>query len=83
MDRLKRELREQKRQVKKRGNKHRRQVLDRALRENPEEAHLAVPSFGRHRSADLNGNDRDATRKRFAQADTPDEQEPPDHETSI
>lgn len=57
MDRLKRELRETKRQIKRRGHKHRRQQLDRVLRENPEEAHLAIPTFGRYRSADLNGLD--------------------------
>lgn len=56
--REKRELREHKREVKRKGNKHRRQRLKRDLRENPEEAHLSRPSVGRHRSADLNGLDR-------------------------
>ncbi len=64
MDRLKRELREQKREVKKKGNRHRRQQLKRTLRETPDDAHLARPTVGRHRSADLNGLDRDATRQR-------------------
>lgn len=63
MDREKRELREQKREVKRRGNKHRRQKLKRDLRENPEEAHLSRASFGRHRSDVLNGIDRVATRR--------------------
>ncbi len=70
MDREKRELREQKREVKRRGNKHRRQKLKRDLRENPEEAHLSRPSFGRHRSDVLNGIDRNTTR--------PDPQHEPD-----
>jgi hypothetical protein len=56
--REKRELRERKREIKRKGNKHRRQKLKRDLREHPEEAHLARPSVGRHRSADLNGLDR-------------------------
>lgn len=64
MDREKRELREHKREVKRRGNKHRRQKLKRDLRDNPEEAHLSLPSFGRHSSEVLNGVDRDVTRLR-------------------
>jgi hypothetical protein len=56
--REKRELREHKREVKRRGNKHRRQQLKRALRENPEEAHLARPTVGRFRSAQFNGLDQ-------------------------
>lgn len=75
MDRQKRELREQKREIKKKGNKHRRQRLKRDLRERPEEAHLSVPSVGRHRSADLNGIDRDLQRKRFLEALGPDRAE--------
>ncbi len=62
MDKLKRELREEKREVKRRGNKHRRQMLKRSLRENPEDAHWTVPSVGRYRSENLNGIDRDGTR---------------------
>ncbi len=65
IDPLKRKLREQKRAVKKRGNKHRRQQYARALRENPDDAAFAEERFGRHSSAAMNGLDQDTTRKRF------------------
>jgi hypothetical protein len=63
-DQEKRKLREEKRAVKKRGNKHRRQQLKRDLAENPEEAARSEEKLGRHRSAELNGIDRDSTRQR-------------------
>ncbi|MFO0937172.1 MAG: hypothetical protein U0798_11735 [Gemmataceae bacterium] len=63
VDPLKRKLREEKRAVKKRGNKHRRQQFARDLRERPDEAAFSEESFGRHSSAAYNGLDRDATRK--------------------
>lgn len=78
MDRQKRELREQKREVKKKGNRHRRQQLKRSLRETPEEAHLAEPTVGRHRSADLNGLDHDVTRHRIGPSDPPPDARPTD-----
>ena len=59
----KRELRKIKRAVKRAGNKHRRQSLKRQLAENPEEAAEAEEDLGRHRSADWNGLDNDATRR--------------------
>ena len=59
----KRKLREAKRAVKKRGNKHRRQELKKNLAVNPEEAAHAEEDLGRHRSADYNGLDQDATRR--------------------
>ena len=58
----KRQLRQIKRAKKKRGNKHRRQELDKHLRLNPETAHQAEETFGRHSSEGLNGMDKDATR---------------------
>ena len=64
VDPMKRKLREQKRAVKKRGNKHRRQQFARDLREKPEEAAFNEEKFGRHSSANYNGMDKDATRKR-------------------
>lgn len=64
MDPTKRELREQKRAVKKAGNKHRRLELKRSLVVNPEEAAHVEEDYGRHRSAAMNGIDRDATRKK-------------------
>ena len=70
MDQEKRQLREQKRLIKRAGNKHRRQQLKRVLHERPEDAPFAEPDVGRHRSADLNGIDRDATRRR-SPADPP------------
>ena len=63
-DQEKRKLREEKRAVKKRGNKHRRQQLKRELAENPEEAAHSEEDFGRYRSAELNGIDRDGMRQR-------------------
>lgn len=63
-DQEKRKLREEKRAVKKRGNKHRRQQLKRELAENPEEAAHSEEDLGRYRSAELNGIDRDTTRKK-------------------
>jgi len=59
----KRKMRELKRALKKRGNKHRRQQLKRNLAENPDEAAHADERLGRHRSDDLNGMDRDSTRR--------------------
>ncbi len=60
----KRERRLLKREIKKAGNKHRRQQLKRSLIENPDEAAHAEPTVGRYRSADLNGQDRDLRRLR-------------------
>lgn len=60
----KRKLRDLKRTLKKRGNKHRRQELKRDLAANPEEAAHAEEDLGRHRSEDLNGIDSDSTRKK-------------------
>lgn len=62
----KRKMRELKRAVKKRGNKHRRQQLKRDLSENPEEAAHSEEKLGRHRSDPLNGLDResDTTRRK-------------------
>jgi hypothetical protein len=64
MDPDKRELRRLKRDIKKAGNKRRRAHLKRELADNPEEAHKSEYEFGRFRSADMNGLDNDATRKR-------------------
>jgi hypothetical protein len=60
----KRKLRELKRALKKRGNRHRRQQLKRGLTVNPEGAAEAEESLGRHRSDAFNGLDQDSTRKR-------------------
>lgn len=60
----KRKMREVKRAVKKRGNKHRRQELKKTLADNPEEAAHAEENLGRFRSDTLNGMDRDSTRKK-------------------
>jgi hypothetical protein len=58
----KRKLRELKRAVKRRGNKHRRHAAKRVLAEQPEDAADAHEEFGRHSSERWNGLDRDATR---------------------
>jgi hypothetical protein len=60
----KRQMRELKRALKKRGNKHRRQQLKRDLAENPEEAAENEEDLGRFRSDSLNGLDNDSTRKK-------------------
>ena len=59
----KRELRQLKREIKRAGGKHRRRLLKQGLIENPEEAHEDEPDLGKFRSADLNGIDRQMTRK--------------------
>jgi hypothetical protein len=60
----KRRLRKLKRDIKKAGNRKRRQHLKRTLADNPEGASDAAFEFGRDSSQFLNGNDRDATRRR-------------------
>jgi hypothetical protein len=60
----KRRQRQLKRDVKKAGNRTRRQGLKRTLQQNPAEAHFEDESVGRHSSEALNGQDRDATRRR-------------------
>jgi hypothetical protein len=64
MDQDKRFYRKLKRDVKRAGNKRRRQHLKRELADNPEEAHRSEFDFGRDSSATLNGLDQDATRRR-------------------
>lgn len=56
--REKRELREHKRRVKQAGNQRVRRQVRRALAEAPEDAVDLEPSYGRYRSAELNGLDR-------------------------
>jgi hypothetical protein len=57
-------LRDLKRALKKRGNKHRRAELKKNLANNPEEAAHAEEDLGRYRSDTLNKLDNDSTRKR-------------------
>lgn len=57
VDPMKRQLRELKRAIKKRGNKKRRADLKRDLAVNPEEAAHTKDSVGRHTSTSLNGLD--------------------------
>ena len=64
MDIEKREIRQLKREIKRKGNQRRRRVAKRLLSENPEDAPFEPDDFGRYRSAALNGLDRDATRRR-------------------
>lgn len=60
----KRMLRDLKRALKKRGNKHRRAELKKNLANNPEEAADAEEDLGRYRSDTLNKLDNDATRRK-------------------
>jgi hypothetical protein len=64
MDRDKRELRKLKRDIKRAGNKRRRQHLKRELREKPEDAAHSEFDFGRFSSTPFNALDQDATRRR-------------------
>jgi hypothetical protein len=64
MDPQKKQLRKLKRDVKRAGNKRRRQYLKRQLHDNPEEAPNSEYDFGRNTSETLNGLDQDATRTR-------------------
>jgi hypothetical protein len=63
MDEDKRRYRKLKRDIKRAGNKRRRQHLKRTLAEKPEEAPYTEFDFGRDSSAGLNGMDQDATRR--------------------
>jgi len=56
-----------KRDIKKAGNRQRRQALKRDLQRNPREAAWSEHDFGRNSSAPLNGIDQDATRRRHSQ----------------
>jgi len=64
MDPEKRQLRKLKRDIKRAGNKRRRQHLKRDLTENPEEAPYSEFDFGSNTSATLNGMDQDTTRRK-------------------
>ena len=60
----KRDLRQAKRELKRAGSQRRRRQWKRDLRENPEEAPSSEEDFGRYSTAELNGMDRDNTRRR-------------------
>jgi hypothetical protein len=64
MDQDKRSYRQLKRDLKRAGNRKRRRHLQRELRDNPEDAAGSNFDFGRDSTTGLNGNDRDATRRR-------------------
>ena len=64
MDPDKRRIRKLKRDIKRAGNKRRRQHLKRDLADNPEEAPHSTFDFGDTSSATWNGIDQDATRRR-------------------
>jgi hypothetical protein len=50
----KRKLRELKRAIKRKGNKHRRHTLKRQLRDDPQEAHRAEEDLGGSESRNMN-----------------------------
>ncbi len=60
----KRKQRQLKRDIKRAGNKRRRQHLKRELERNPEDAAHSEFDFGRLSSETLNGLDQDATRRK-------------------
>jgi hypothetical protein len=59
----KRQLRKFKRDLKRAGNKRRRQHLKRTLTDQPDEAPFTEFNFGRSSSSGFNGMDQDATRR--------------------
>ena len=65
----KRQFRKLKRDIKRAGNKRRRQFLKRQLAEKPEEAPFSQFDFGRDSSAGMNALDRDATRRQPRERD--------------
>jgi len=68
-DQEKRQFRKLKRDVKRAGNKRRRQHLKRELTDNPEGAPFSEFHFGRGSSVPLDGMDQDATRLRPEKAE--------------
>lgn len=66
MEQDKRSFRQLKRDLKRAGNRKRRRQLQRDLLGNPEDATHNTFDFGRNSTAGLNGNDRDATRRKSA-----------------
>jgi hypothetical protein len=64
MEQDKRSFRQLKRDLKRAGNRKRRRQLQRDLRDNPDAAAHSNFTFGRDSTAGLNGNDRDATRRK-------------------
>jgi hypothetical protein len=72
MNQDKRIIRKLKRDIKRAGNKRRRQYLKRELREHPEEAPHSEFDFGETNSQTLNGMDQDATRRRPGREETAD-----------
>jgi hypothetical protein len=70
MDPIKREFRQQKREIKRAGSKRRRLRAKQALAEDPEDARYTDGGFGRYESAAMNGIDRDATRRRKIKSET-------------
>ncbi len=64
MEPTKREQRQTKRELKRAGSQRRRRQWKRDLHENPEAAPYSEQDFGRCSTAELNGMDRDSTRRR-------------------
>src|SRR4051794_1975064 len=78
-DNTRRELLEQKRELKRAGGKRRRRILKQSLIDNPEEAHEVEGDFGRYRSAPLNGLDHAATRRKRPPRGSEDRERLPGH----
>ena len=78
----KRELRQLKREIKRKGGKLRRRQLKQGLAENPEEAANTVVDFGRLRSSALNGLDRDQSWRQAAGSSPADQDEAAEDEPS-
>ncbi len=64
MEPTKREQRQIKKEIKRAGSQRRRRQWKRDLREDPEEAPYSEEDFGRYSTIELNGMDRDSTRRR-------------------
>lgn len=72
----KRELRQLKREIKRKGGKVRRRQLKQGLVENPEEAQDTVVDFGRFESKTMNGLDRGQTWRELRDAGQADPGQP-------
>ena len=64
MEPTKRELREVKRIIKRKGNQRLRRQLKQVLADDPEAASRVDLDYGRYRSSAMNGMDHDTTRRR-------------------
>jgi hypothetical protein len=83
VDPNKREQRRIKKEIERAGSQRRRRQWKRDLREDPEEAPYSEEDFGRYSTVELNGMDRDNTRRRGRPIEEPSLAESPDRDGPI